>query len=60
VGNISGETRTLPLSIFTAVQIPNGEAAAMRLVIASVILAAVALAGSELYSRRLKRFRVLG
>lgn len=60
VGNISGETRTLPLAIFTAVQIPNGEAIASRLVIAAVLLATVALAGSELYSRRLKRFRVLG
>ena len=31
VGNIEGETRTLPLAIYTYTQLPSGDAAAMRL-----------------------------
>ena len=33
VSNIPGETRTLPLAIYTFTQIPDGDAAALRLVI---------------------------
>lgn len=40
--NIPGETRTLPLAIYSAIQVPGGEGAALRL---SLISFAAALAG---------------
>lgn len=53
VSNIPGETRTLPLALYTLTQIPDGEAGAFRLCVISVILALVALLLSEVLSRRL-------
>ena len=55
VSNIPGETRTLPLAIFTAIQTPGGEAAAMRLVALSIGLALAGLALSEVAARRIRR-----
>ncbi|HEX5539662.1 MAG TPA: molybdate ABC transporter permease subunit [Methylophilaceae bacterium] len=55
VGNIAGETRTLPLAIFTYTQIPDGDAPAMRLVILSLLLAFGALMLSEMLERRAAR-----
>ncbi len=55
VSNIPGETRTLPLAVFSQVQVPGGEDGALRLVIISVALAMIALLGSEVVSRRLSR-----
>lgn len=55
VSNIPGETRTLPLALFSLVQSPGGEAGALRLVIISVLLALIALAASELLARRVAR-----
>jgi molybdate transport system permease protein len=55
VGNIEGETRTLPLAIFSAMQRPDGTDQAAFLVLLSVALAFLALGASELTSRRLKR-----
>ncbi len=52
VSNIPGETRTLPLAIYTALQIPGGEAQVTRLAIISVLLSLVALLVSELLARR--------
>ena len=54
VSNIPGETRTLPIALYTLVQAPGGEAAAMRLVAVSVALAFAALLASELVARRLR------
>lgn len=54
VSNIPGETRTLPLALYSLVQTPGGEAGALRLAAMSVVLALLALAGSELLARRLK------
>jgi molybdate transport system permease protein len=51
VSNIPGETRTLPLALFTATQVPGGDAAAFRLCVISVVLAFAALAFSELSAR---------
>ncbi len=51
--NIPGETRTLPIALYTLVQAPGGEAGAMRLMIISLILAVAALVLSELIARRL-------
>ncbi len=53
VSNIPGETRTLPIAIFTVLQAPGGEAAAARLTVIAIVLALAALAGSELLARRL-------
>jgi len=52
VSNIPGETRTLPLAIYSALQIPGGETAVTRLAIISVILSLLALVVSELLARR--------
>ena len=58
VGNIEGETRTLPLAIYTYTQTPGGDVQALRLVILSVALALAALFASELMERR--ALRLLG
>ncbi len=55
VSNIPGETRTLPLALYTFTQTPDGEAGALRLAVVSILLALVALAGSELLARRLRK-----
>ena len=55
VSNIAGETRTLPLALYTMAQTPDGEAGALRLVAISVALAMLALFGSEIAARRLQR-----
>lgn len=51
-GNIAGETRTIPLAIFSLSGRVNGEGPMWRLVILSVILAAGSLLASELVERR--------
>ena len=55
VSNIPGETRTIAIAIHTLLQIPGGEAAAMRLTIIAVAVSMLALAGSELLARRMTR-----
>ncbi|MCP5372766.1 MAG: molybdate ABC transporter permease subunit [Hyphomicrobiales bacterium] len=55
VSNIPGETRTLPLALFTQTQVPGGEAAALRLVVISVVLAMAAVVLSEVLARRVAR-----
>lgn len=55
VSNIAGETRTLPAAIYTALQVPGGEAAASRLVWISILIAMLALFASEVLSRRIAR-----
>lgn len=55
VGNIPGETRTVPLAIYSQMQVPGGDAAAMRLAILSIVLAIVALAVSHWITRRAER-----
>jgi molybdate transport system permease protein len=54
--NIEGETRTLPLAIYTAIQSPGGDAVAVRLVVVALALAIAALALAEWVDRRLRRF----
>ena len=51
VSNIPGETQTLPLAIYTATQVPGGDAQALRLAIVSVLVSLAALAISERLSR---------
>lgn len=54
VSNIPGETRTLPLAIYTAIQSPGGEAAAARLAGLAIALALAGLILSEAAARRVR------
>ncbi|KQT36361.1 MULTISPECIES: molybdate ABC transporter permease subunit [unclassified Methylophilus] len=54
-GNLEGETRTLPLAIYSLTQTPEGDAAALRLVILSVLVSIFALLASQWLERRLIR-----
>ena len=54
-GNIEGSTQTLPLAIYSALQIPDGEAIAMRMVVFSLLLCFASLLVSEWLTRRAKR-----
>jgi molybdate transport system permease protein len=53
--NIPGVSRTLPLALYTALNMPGGEANALRLVVLSLVLAFLALGISELMARRVTR-----
>ncbi|MGX8882150.1 molybdate ABC transporter permease subunit [Methylovorus sp. SPW-M1] len=55
VGNIEGETRTLPLAIYTYTQIPGGDMPALRLVLLSLLLAFAALYFSNVMEQRALR-----
>jgi len=59
VSNIPGQTQTLPTAIYTFLQVPGGESAALRLVGISVAIAMAALLASELLARRAAK-RVAG
>jgi molybdate transport system permease protein len=59
VSNIPGETRTLPLAIYTFTQTPSGDEAALRLSLIAVLLSLAALSVSEVLVRRAAR-RVRG
>src|SRR5215510_10736356 len=59
VSNIPGETRTLPLAIYTYTQVPSGDPAALRLSVIAVLLSLGALYVSEVLVRRATR-RVAG
>lgn len=50
--NIPGETRTLPLAIYTALQIPGSENDVVRLAVISVLLSLAALVISETLAHR--------
>ena len=52
VSNIPGETQTLPIAIYSALQMPGSEAAVTRLALISVALSLGALVLSELLARR--------
>ena len=52
VSNIPGQTQTLPLAIYTFLQVPGGDSAALRLVLVSVAVAMAALTLSEVLARR--------
>lgn len=52
VSNVPGETRTLPLAIYTALQMPGGETDVARLAGLSVLLSLAALVASEWLVRR--------
>ena len=54
VSNIPGETRTIPLAIYTAIQTPGGEAAAARLAALSILLALAGLVLADVIARRVR------
>lgn len=54
VANVPGETRTIPLAIYSAIQTPGGEAAAARLSAIAIALALLGLLVAELAARRLR------
>ena len=53
--NVPGETRTLPLALYSALQVPGGEAAGPRLAIISVVLAILALVASQYLAKQVAR-----
>ena len=55
VSNIPGETRTLPLALYTYTQVPGGLDGAFRLMVIAIVIAFAALVGSELLARVVKR-----
>ncbi len=52
VSNIPGETQTLPLAIYAALQVPGSDATVWRLAGVAVLLSVLALVASELLARR--------
>lgn len=59
VSNIPGQTQTLPTAIYAFLQVPGGEASALRLVVIAIVVSMAALLLSELVARRVAR-RVAG
>ncbi|MDH2067313.1 molybdate ABC transporter permease subunit [Pantoea sp. GD03673] len=51
VSNIPGETRTLPLAMFTLIETPGAEGAAARLCVIAIVLALASLLASEWLAR---------
>jgi molybdate transport system permease protein len=51
--SIPGQTQTLPLAIYAALQVPGGEATAAKLSLVSITLALIGLLLSEWLGRRL-------
>ena len=52
VSNIPGETQTISAAIYMLTQVPGGDAAALSLVIVSIVISLAALVGSEWLARR--------
>lgn len=57
VSNIPGETQTLALAIYSQLERPGGDAAAMRLAWLSVAISVLALVASEALGRSFRRSR---
>ena len=55
VSNIPGETQTLPTAIYTLIQTPGGDLAALRLTLVSVAISMIALFASEALIERATR-----
>jgi len=54
VSNVPGQTQTLPLAIYSALQQPGGDDAAARLVLWAVLLAGAALALAQWFHKRMR------
>lgn len=55
VSNVPGQTQTLPLAIYGALQLPDGDATVVRLALIAVALSLAALVASEWLARRAGR-----
>jgi molybdate transport system permease protein len=55
VSNIPGETQTISSAIYSLIQTPDGDGAALRLAIVSIVIAMGALIASEFFARRATR-----
>jgi molybdate transport system permease protein len=55
VGNVPGETQTLPIALYSALQTPDGDAVAARLALLSFSLGFAGLLIAELLARALRR-----
>ena len=55
VSNIPGETQTIPSAIYALIQVPGGEAGALRLAAVSIAIAMAALLASEVVARLVAR-----
>ena len=56
-GNIPGETQTLPLALYNALQHPEGDRLALHLCALSLFLALLTLGGAEFFQRALQHKR---
>jgi molybdate transport system permease protein len=54
-GNIEGETRTIPVAVYTLLNLPDGEAGVLRLVAVSVAMSVAALLGAYGLTRRAEK-----
>lgn len=52
VSNIPGETQTISAAIYTLTQVPDGDSAALQLVLVSIAISLAALLASEWFARR--------
>lgn len=52
VSNIPGETQTISAAIYTLIQVPGGDADALKLVVISLVICFAALLSSEWLARR--------
>ena len=55
VSNIPGQTQTMPLALYSLINTPGGQAGAIRLVIAAIVLSFVALIISEILANRTRK-----
>jgi len=55
VSNIPGETQTLPIAIYSLLQVPGSDPAVLRLVGLSVVVSLVGVFAAELVAARLRR-----
>lgn len=55
VSNIPGETQGLPLAIYSAMQVPNGDAMVLRLAFLSIFISVIALLASEWLAKTMRR-----
>lgn len=56
VGNVPGETQTLPLALYSALQTPQGDPIAFRLAVVSFTLGLAGLLLSEIFARSVRRW----
>lgn len=56
-GNIEGETQTIPLAVYSLMQVPGKEGATLRLVLISAIISLIAMILAEYLNRKIKQKR---